>query len=388
MLIDQGQTLRRWFEITLHLCHKAYSQNNLAWLAEVIEGGLPIQVKKIHRLAHAAGAVTVPLFARPDMSALGVTVEVQTPGSGWGYQTAIHATVNSTSRWIGPVAGFQAGVEYTTGCAQSAAAYILYNQPFFREVEYFCKQCNEFGMNLEMCFQHVPDPETVKFVRRPPLEDLLGYSDGHRLIEKSLRRELVLEPSPSLLFDQKIAIAFPFHPQLREHFPDSVRNLFPETHLVRKDMSPTFENQPLNWDDLVGLSRSKRQFILKFGGAKKELRAGGKAVYNLADHSHREVQALLQSAFTDWEENRSPWLIQKRVQKKYLITYFDHHTGQLLERDCYAMFRPMYFFTPYEDLPQIIAFSGLFRKEWKVHGSSDTVMMPVETAKTESSARG
>ena len=55
MLIDQGQTLRRWFEITLHLCHKAYSQNNLAWLAEVIEGGLPIQVKKIHRLPHPGG---------------------------------------------------------------------------------------------------------------------------------------------------------------------------------------------------------------------------------------------------------------------------------------------------------------------------------------------
>lgn len=377
LLNEQGRALQDWFQITLDLCRRAYMQNELKWLGEVVEGGLAEHVISWHRKAHRLNLVKVPLFGRPDMSAMGLTVEVQTPGSGWGYQTACHEMVPGQSSWLGPIEGFKLAVALATGFNQSKACYILYNQPFYREADFFCKRCKQAGLAMEMYFKTVPKIKDVKFVRRPPLEDLISYPGGEDLIKAYFEGQIHLEPSPSLIFDQKIACAFPFHHELRTYYPDSVRTLFPETHLVQGGMCPQFDGQKLCWDEFPSIPRSKRQFILKFAGAKKGLRAGGKAVYNLADCNQNEVRTLLDQALSDWETKRAPWLIQKRVIKKYPVTYLDHTIGQLIEAEYYPMFRPMYLF-PTDEVPRIIAFTGLFRKEWKVHGSSDAVVLPVE----------
>ena len=376
VFVNQGEQFRTWFEITLELCTRAYRNPNFKWLADLIEGESPDQVKQIHREVHLSGLLNIPLFARPDMSAIGATVEVQTPGSGWGYQTAIHNIV-SESKWPGPVNGIKKAVATLTGSSSAPSAYVLYNDPFFPEVEYFCRLCKEAGMQLQMYFQALPQASEVKFVRRPPLEDLLSYKGGSELVQSWLDGRLVLEPGPSLLFDQKMAILFPFHPLLREFYSDSIRKLFPENYLVARDSQLVFDGNLLSWDELCNLSKSKRQFILKYAGAKKGLRAGGKAVYNLSDCNHKKVQELLAMAMQDWEKHRSPWLIQKRVQQKYPIVFLDHITEEIKEAQYYALFRPMYSFLP-DEPTQIVALTALFRKEWKVHGSSDTVTLPVE----------
>jgi len=373
---NQGDLFRQWFEITLQLCVRAYSDQNMSWLADLIEGETPDWVKKIHRQVHLSGLLGIPLFARPDMSEIGASVEVQTPGSGWGYQTAIHNIVEE-SRWPGPVKGFMQAVTKLTGSPSTPAAYVLYNDPFFPEVEYFCRLCGEAGMQVQMHFKTLPSASEVKFVRRPPLEDLLSYEGGPELVQSWLKGHLAFEPGPSLLFDQKLAILFPFHPLLREFYPDSIRQLFPETYLVTRDSQFVFDNEPLSLDELCNLSRSKRQFILKYAGAKKGLRAGGKAVYNLSDCNNKEVWELLSMALQDWEGHRSPWLIQKRVQQKYPIVFLDNAVEQIREANYYALFRPMYSFLPGE-ASKIVSLTALFRKEWKVHGSSDAVTLPVE----------
>ena len=376
VFINQGEQFRVWFEITLELLARAYHDRSMSWLTDLVEGESSDRVKEINKDAHLSGFLNIPLFARPDMSEIGVSVEVQTPGSGWGYQTAVHNVVVN-SCWSGPVDGFKHAVTNLTGSPSTPAAYVLYNDPFVPEVEYFCRLCSESGMNLQMYFQNLPSPSEVEFLRRPPLEDMMSYVGGEELIQSWFRGQLVLEPGPSLLFDQKLATLFPFHPLLREFYPDSVRELFPETYLVARDSQLCFDGTPLSLNELCALSRSKRQFILKYAGAKKGLRAGGKAVYNLSDCNNKEVQELLSMALQDWEKHRSPWIIQKRVQKKYPIVFLDHVAEQIREAQYYALFRPMYSFLPNER-PQIISLTALFRKEWKVHGSSDAVTLPVE----------
>lgn len=376
VFISQGELFRVWFEITLELCTRAYRDNSMRWLTDLIEGESPDYVKQVHKQVHLSGLLNIPLFARPDMSAIGASVEVQTPGSGWGYQAAIHNTVGK-STWPGPVKGLKRAVTALTGAYDTPTAYVLYNDPFFPEVEYFCRLCGEAGMQVQMHFKSLPSTSEVKFVRRPPLEDLLSYGGGSELVQSWLDGRLVLEPGPSLLFDQKLAILFPFHPLLREFYPDSVRQLFPETYLVAKASNLVFDGKSLSLDELCNLSGSKRQFILKYAGAKKGLRAGGKAVYNLSDCNHRKVGELLAMALQDWEEHRSPWLIQKRVQQKYPIVFLDHVAEEIREAQYYALFRPMYSFLP-DEPSEIVALTALFRKDWKVHGSSDAVTLPVE----------
>ena len=376
VFVNQGELFRTWFEITLELCTRAYRDDSMSWLTDLIEGESPDHVRQVHRQVHLSGLLNIPLFARPDMSVIGASVEVQTPGSGWGYQTAIHNVVGK-SRWTGPINGLKQAVKALTGSHSTPSAYVLYNDPFFPEVEYFCRLCGEAGMQLQMHFKTLPSASEVKFVRRPPLEDLLSYEGGSELVQSWLDGQLVLEPGPSLLFDQKLAILFPFHPLLREFYPDSVRQLFPETYLVARDSRLVFDGKPLSLEELSSLSGSKRQFILKYAGAKKGLRAGGKAVYNLSDCNHQKVQELLAMALSDWEKHRSPWLIQKRVQQKYPIIFLDHVAEEIREAQYYALFRPMYSFLP-DEPSEIVALTALFRKDWKVHGSSDAVTLPVE----------
>lgn len=377
-LINQGKLLKEWFSVTHNLCVRSYQDPNFRWLADVVEGNINSEVVAVHRRAYTENAVRLPTLARADMSDIGVTVEMQVPGSGWGYMTALYSTVNGNSAYLGPNRGMGEAIRSITGSSQSLSAYILYNQPLFWEVDYFCSRCQDIGIPLTLYFQKVPKPGDARFVRRPPLEDLISYEGSSELIDASFRGEVDIEPSLSLLYDQKISIAFPFDPRIRDEYSDDIRNLFPETFLIQEEITPCFEGVSISWDGIISLSRKKRQFIVKFGGAKKELRAGGKAVYNLADCNSEEAKQIIHRALNDWKVYHKPWLIQRRIKKKFDVSFLDPESQTIVTRPYYALFRPMFLFPRGDDKPYIIDNCALFRHEWKVHGSSDAVNLPVE----------
>ena len=377
-LVAQGKLFQQWFAITHQLCLRAYRDPSFHWFAEIIEGDANADAVAVHRRAYTDDIVTLPVLARADMVDLGVTVEVQVPGSGWGYMTAIYSTVNGDSVFPGPFRGMGEAIKTVTGSIQSPSAYILYNDPFSREVEYFCNSCQKEGIRLKMYFKEVPKPQEVKFVRRPPLEDLVSYQGASELIEAHFRGDLAIEPDLSLLYDQKIAVAFPFDPRLKNEYTDEIRALFPETYLITDEVNPCFDGRKFSWQDIIGLSRTQRQFIVKFAGAKKGMRAGGKAVYNLSDCNLMQAEQIIAQALSDWRDRRMPWLIQRRVKKKFDVTFLDPASQEIVTRPYYAMFRPMYLFPRNGGEPSIIDHCALFRGEWKVHGSSDAVNLPVE----------
>ena len=377
-LVAQGKLFAQWFSITHQLCLRAYRDPSFRWFAEIIEGDINTDAVALHRRAYAENIVTLPVLARADMVDLGTTVEVQVPGSGWGYMTAIYSTMNGHSVFPGPFRGMGEAIRTVTGSSQSPSAYILYNDPFFREVEYFCSWCQREGIPLRMYFKEVPKPQEVRFVRRPPLEDLVSYQGASALIEAHFRGDLAIEPNLSLLYDQKIAAAFPFDPRIKDEYTDEIRELFPETYLIQDEVTPSFDGRQFSWQDIIGLSRKQRQFIVKFAGAKKGMRAGGKAVYNLSDCNAQEAEQIINQALADWRDHRKPWLIQRRVKKKFDVTFLDPASQEIVTRPYYAMFRPMYLFPRNGDEPLIIDHCALFRGEWKVHGSSDAVNLPVE----------
>lgn len=378
LLTKQGKYFQEWLDTTSHLCTQAYRNPQLHWLVEIIEGNADPGAIEIHRRAHKEKKITPPLFARADMSDIGKTVEAQIPGSGLGIMSGVHATVTEKSSFIGLVQGFGLAMKEAIGTATEPAAYILYNRPFFNEVKYFCEQCQKAGIPVKMYFEEVPAPEEVCFVRRPPLEDLVQYPGADRLIEAHFCGNLVLEPDLSLLYDQKIAVAFPFDHRLRSEYSEEVRSLFPESYLIQDEVIPFFHGEYLAWEKIATLSSSQRQFIVKFGGAKKGLRAGGKAVFNLSTCNHKQAQQIIHDALVDWRENRSPWLIQSRVIKKFDVNFFDPENQNIKADSCYALFRPMYLFHRNKDTPLIVLNHVLFRRGWKVHGASDAIIMPVE----------
>jgi hypothetical protein len=377
-LTKQGELFRQWFEITNQLCLKACRDPKFHWLAEIIEGGINADAIKIHRRAYLENIVSLPVLARADMVDIGSTAEVQIPGSGWGYMTAIYSTTSNNSKFIGPVQGFAQAMKSVTGSSQTPAAYILYNGPFYREVQYFCDRCQREGIPLTIYFKNVPRPDEARFIRRPPLEDLVQYPGANEIIQAHFRGELTIEPDLSLLYDQKIATAFPFDPRLQNEYTNEIRGLFPETYLIQEEINPCFGGKTFTWEKIISLSRKERQFIVKYGGAKKGMRAGGKAVFNLSDCNLEHTKQIITSALIDWRDNHNAWLIQRRVNKKFNVTFLDPESQTIVTKPYYALFRPMYLFPRDNTDPFIITHCALFRKEWKVHGSSDAVNLPVE----------
>ncbi len=375
LLKKQGETMRLWMETTLQLTNRSCRDKSLAWLAEMIEAGSSPQVVALHRKMHRSGMVGLPIFARPDMPRIGKSVEVQTPGSGWGYMTAIHQNVPNSS-WIGPVGAFQTAASAVVS-ENADMGYMLYNPPFANEVKYFCDQVAQSGGKIALHYQSLPQNGSVRFLRRSPLEEFVTYSGAEDVVSAILDSRIVAEPSLSLLYDQKLAVLFPFLPALRDCYPDVVRELFPQTWLVERGMKISLRNVEYSLDEIVSLSRSNRQLILKYAGAAKGKRAGGKEVYNLADQNSKNVQELLARAVTEWETCREPWILQERIVQKYPVTYYNSASDTLEQASQYALFRPMYMFLPGQE-PQIIAFTVLSRKEWKVHGSTDSIMLAVE----------
>ena len=71
-------------------------------------------------------------------------------------------------------------------------------------------------------------------------------------------------------------------------------------------------------------------------------------------------------------------MIQRRVKKRFDVTFLDPGSQKIITKPYYAMFRPMYLFPRDTANPFIVTNYALFRKEWKVHGSSDAVNLPVE----------
>lgn len=377
-LLDYGEALRQWLLICIRLCTKAYTDSTLSWLTTVVEGNVDTEAIELHRTAHKAEEVHLPCLFRPDMPNLSQAIEVQIPGSGWGYMTAIHNIVPNGSSYYGPVIGFGKAMEVATGLAHPRGAYILYNPPLKREVDFFAKSCKEQGVNLNVFFKKVPVSDNIDFVRRPPLEDLLEYEGSASLVKACLDHKIYMDPGLSLLFDQKVATAFPFDHRLREFFPDLSRTLFPETYLIQDQVTPIFGGEKFSWEEIAQLSRTKRHFIVKFGGAKKGLRAGGKAVFNLGDLNQDRAKEVIQSALSDWRRNKAQWIIQERIKEKFSTTFLDPSTQEIRTMPYYAIFRPMFLWN--EDEIKIIANSVLLRKEWKVHGSSDAVNLPVEVS--------
>ena len=110
------------------------------------------------------------------------------------------------------------------------------------------------------------------------------------------------------------------------------------------------------------------------GGTTWASRRGGAAeVWNLEtdDSSRQDVVLRMTRALCDWEKGE-PWIIQKRVKRKFPITYLGLD-GQLHTEPMYARITPMY---NLGQNPRLIGAAANLRKMWKVHGQKARVDDP------------
>lgn len=377
LLEARGRYFREWLEVSNALYVRGLSDPTLEWVVRLIEGVTSDEVREVQRNAFEEGRVRLPLFGRADQPNLEKTIEMQIPGSGWGYMLGASNVFASICKdgqpWgEGLDVAFVRAMRELSGKENPRVIHVLHNEGHLREAESFAQACSQRGIQMEVSLREVPELDGVDVIRRPPLRDLLSFPGGGMTVELYLGGKIEMEPPPNLLYDEKAAMVLPFHPQTSRFYSDGVRELFPETHLVTRLNPPQFEGELIFWDEIPELSKSQRRFILKYAGSNPRTRGNARAVFNLQDSSRAKTEELIRCALDDWNLGE-PWLIQRRIKEKFPVTLLAHE-GNLCDVRWYARFNPMYYLG---DNPHVTGGCATFRNFWKVSAGEDHLILGV-----------
>jgi hypothetical protein len=160
-------------------------------------------------------------------------------------------------------------------------------------------------------------------------------------------------------------MAFPFHPQTREHYSDEVRGLFPETLVIDPHVSPglpTEDGGVTPWESVPELSRSQRAWIIKSG------RSGGSGRVFSLDCERKGAQAMIDTALKEREEGIF-WVAQRRVSSKLDVPVFGDG-GETLHEKMHSRTTPVYHIRESGDC-ELLGGCVVVRRHWKVHGQPD-----------------
>lgn len=360
-IIETGAATWQWIEAAQALyCRALQGDSELNFLVALIEGESTEEIIALNRRVALSGRIRPPCFLRLDEPFPGQAVEAQIPGSGWGYRTAL---THAFDKWSHPdcIQEFIRAAQDITGKANPRIVHVRRKPEFKNDDEYFAKAVRAEGVDFRVCVRAVPPPGDVDLIIRHYLSDFMDYPGAREAIGAYLEGAVEIDPPPSLLTDQKVGMILPFDSRSAEFFSHAVRGLFPETKIVERGMISQIMSQ----------TSSKRAYVLKYAGLHRDMRAQGKAVFNLGQCSVKKAQELEQQI----EQSGQPWIIQQLLSAKFAVCAETTANGPLAEQLLYARFNPVFALTIGN--PRIMACTVNLRNFWKVSSHHDSVSLPV-----------
>lgn len=345
------------------LVANAFNNNDpdLAWLRKLLLGSIP---SEYHVLASdlmiACGDRNPVSIFRADVVGGGKIAELQCPGSGWAFGRMLEKRFGISAEESLLLKAFK----------QWADGRVLswwLQTPFFESsVRDLIKELELIGVKVVFAPTASEfDPESAEAViRRPQLPDLIAEPKGRQLLKLWLNGKVEMDLLPTMVTDTKYMMAIMYHEQFRHLFSDEERDLCPTTTFIQS-RDQVIENR---WGKPSTIEqefeRRPKDFILKYGGGRKDLRSGSHAVYYLGAKSMKsEVRAeLLSKAILDWKDGEG-WLLQEFRPER--------ETGK---QNCYSLMRPHYFFN--KDNGKVVMVHNCLTmcNTWKVHAQSSATI--------------
>ena len=200
------------------------------------------------------------------------------------------------------------------------------------------------------------------------------FNRSYGVMKRSDRKKIVIEPPPNLLYEQKIPMAIVRDEKYRDFFTNEERNLFPETHVIKRDAALHFNGRNYSLSDIIDIPRGKRDFIVKYAGLDPWLNWGSRSVYRLKMISKKQVETLFSSAALSYERFKEPWIIQNDISCKENINYFDIHSLSVKSGEVYKLYRPYFIYRPDKNCIDVLDIFAFFRNNFKVHAGENSVM--------------
>jgi len=340
---------------------------NLQWLRRLLLGSIPVEHHGLAKelMIKCAGQSPVHLF-RADVVGGGQIAELQCPGSGWAYTHALELQYGIPAQESPIIAAY---LKWAQG---RDLTWWLHEPKHERSVRFLIEECRSVGLNIKMFTTADFNPEDAEtIVKRLPLPELISEPKGRRLLRRWLDGQVDMDLLPSMVPETKYLMAIFHHSQFAHLFTEEEKQLAPKTILVESREQVIGEK----WGKVITMEyafeRFAKDYILKYGGAQKELRGGCHAVYNLGAGSVKlpERQALLDRAVADWQRGEG-WVLQEYNPMKWEVkkTPEDHPMRY------FSIFRPHYLWNQATGQVELVRNSITARNDWKVHAQSDSYL--------------
>jgi hypothetical protein len=364
-------TIKRFYEITQDVFVASLQGEADPAIADTVLAEQPPCRGKEYHLKLTARHLRLPVFFRTDEAGPGTIVEVQSPGSGWEMAEQIRDLYLAFPSDFGVAT--RSLDSLASRVAQSLRRYLgdrpiihhlLNNSSRPHGVRYFIQRCRDEGLRY-FSWDAVHWNE-CNFVRAHEFYDLRYNGFFDQWMEACEEGRLQFDHPPTLFYDSKVTMAWPFWSKTRQYYPDDIRRLFPYTDIITPEGFHLADGSWVSPHAYSATTKKNRAYYFKFGSSDPTLNWGSRAVYYTGSLSGIACQKTFDRILADHQLGRR-WIVQEARTYPESITAVDRD-GKEVTVDGYTKLSA--FYSP-DGLVAILAFQERSRK---VHGSPQTAL--------------
>ena len=363
--------IKQYQETTLSLFAASLKGDVDPQVAALVLNELPKNMSWDYHRALSDAHRTTPVFFRTDEVIPGKISEIQCPASLWGEYEQLYRFYSHFSEDFGPLESFphslagrfaKALARYL-GCTP-AIHHLIDNASVPWGMTFFNQMLKQNEVRFYGLSKGVT-PYNCNFIRCHDFVGLFGQNFAKLRLEKCRAGELFYDLPPSILFEEKIGLTFPFWEKTRAHYTDEVRDLFPYTHVILPEGFHLEDGRFYTPEQFCEMPRSQRNYFIKYAGCDVALNWGAKGVYYAKALSQVKIREIFDQIIKDAGKNRY-WVIQKGYSKEETVPFYTRE-GKLQNDKAHSKYSG--FYGP-DGLMGILVMQRPF---YKVHGSDDTV---------------
>ena len=370
---NRYKLIKEFQKISLTLFHKSISGELDPKIAELVINELPENLGLKHHKNIKFRDDQTPVFFRTDEVIPGKISEIQSPGSSWGIYDQIYNFFNYHSQLKENKTLFDTSLPFQFSKAlkqylnkEPVIHHLLDNASIPWGMRYFILQTRKQGLKYFGYDKDITSYDS-NFIRAHAFLGLMSDNFRKYRFEKYMEKELLYDLFPSILFDQKMPLIFPFHEKTRDFYSDKIREIFPYNSLITPKGFYLENDEHITIEKFCALPQTKRKYFLKYAGSDLEINWGSKSVFYLGKESGIRCKNILENVLKGYKY-RKYWKIQKAYFTKDENVGYISRKNEIVKEKAYSKFSG--FYGP-NGLMGILIMQRTFPK---VHGSPETVM--------------